>query len=258
MKPSFEYICEARAPGRARSHEFPTVDADTARAMCDANGWEFIRLYAPGSDSDRPADQPARGADRPLTNKQIKALVTEARRTYDALRALGVAGQTFEAWRHAVVHATVRRAGLRQCANRHYAALRRTFRELRGAAPGPKAAASRRQSREGGDTMERREQLMHRIANQLGLHAKRVESPITQADMACAAAATLKGGPITEQYMLAIARAKNRAETFEDAGDLLKLPASKLEQLLWTITNRIAAREGRGDPADRNKKQRGK
>jgi len=254
MNPAYNYICEARAPGRP-PHTFGTVDADTASAMCDANGWEFVRIFQPGTDSDRPAAAVARGADRALTGKQRKALLSEARKTWDALSALGVTDQTFEAWRHAVVYTTVRRKGIRYCASRHYTILRRTFRELRGESAGYKSAA-RRQSGEAGDTMERREQVMHRIAQTLGEHARRVEDPQSPGDYICAAAATLKGGPLTESYMLAIARNKNRAEPIEDTGDLLKLPVSKLEHLLWTLINRIAAREGRGTPQTRNKGQR--
>jgi hypothetical protein len=67
--------------------------------------------------------------------------------------------------------------------------------------------------------------------------------------------ASIKGGVINEAYLMAIAKAKNPGHTLYDSGCLLKLPASRLEQLLFTLRNRIAAREGRGDSSKRNKGQ---
>ena len=55
--------------------------------------------------------------------------------------------------------------------------------------------------------------------------------------------------------MMAIARGKNPSATLYESGCLITLTAAKLEQLLWTLRNRIAAREGRGKTANRNKNQ---
>jgi hypothetical protein len=248
----YKYLCEARATGRA-SHTFQTVSHDTARALCDVNGWDLIRVYEPGTDSDRPPQAKAKG-DGPLSPKQRTALVTEASKTYKMLSDLGLASGGFDNWRHEQVKACVNRAGLTECTNWHYKKLLNHFRALRGG-KAPKPAPARRWSNEGGDTPERREQIILQIARELGHHARRVENPQTPADIAAAAAATLKGGLITEDYMMAIARGKNPSATLYESGCLITLTAAKLEQLLWTLRNRIAAREGRGKTANRNKNQ---
>ena len=249
------YICEARETGK-KSHEFATPDGVTARAMCDAHGWEFIRLYQPGSHADKPKTAPQLG-DPPLTPKQKRCLVTEARITFAALSDMGIVADTFDAWRHDVVYQSVRREGLSKCQNSHYRKLLNIFREMRGAATGSKPA-NRRESREGGDTSERREQLIALLAHELGSHARRVENPQTPQEVQWAAMASTKGGVINEAYLISIARAKNPGVTLHDVGCLLLLTSSALQQLLFTLKNRIASREGRGDPAKRNKKQGGK
>lgn len=253
QEPYYKYLCEARAAGKA-SHTFQTVSHDAARAMCDISGWELIRVYEPGTDSDRPAERPAKG-DPPLTTKQRTCLVTEASKTYKMLANLGLAAGGFETWRHEQVMAQVKRSGLSQCQNSHYRKLLNHFRALRGGPAAP-APPTRRWSREGGDTHERRQQVLHQLARELGSHARRVENPQSEADIAAAAAATLKGGIITEGYLLVIARGKNPSATLDDVGCLITLTAAKLEQLLSTLRNRIAAREGRGKTENRNKGQK--
>lgn len=255
-QPENRYLCEAREAGK-KSFEFATVDGDTARAMCDAMGWELIRVYQPGGDSDRPKQTPQKG-DPPLTGKQIRCLVTEARFTFDALSNMGNIADTFDSWRHDTVYQTVRREGLSKCQNSHYRKLLSTFRAMRGAADPGGSPANRRQSREGGDTSERREQIIALLAHELGSHTRRVANPQTEMESRMAAHATTKGGPITEAYLMSIAKAKNPGTTLHDTGCLLKLTASRLEQLLFTLRNRIASREGRGETAKRNKKQGGK
>lgn len=238
-----------------KSHEFPTPSNEAALAMCDAHGWECIRIYEPGSHADKPKAKPAAG-DGPLSAKQLKCLVTEARKTFDALSNMGNISDTFDSWRHSVIYQAVRREGLKMCQSSHYRKLLSTFRAMRGAAdPGGSPAKHRRQSREGGDTGERREQLMFLLAHELAAHAKRVENPQTPEEVKWAAMASTKGGVITEAYLLSIARAKNGGTTLHDTECLIKLTSARLEELVFTLRNRIAAREGRGETAQRNKKQ---
>ncbi len=246
---NYHYHCEATAPGQP-SHTFPTVDHATAAAMCAANGWDLIRVYAPGSASDIPATAPPKG-DGPLSRKQRTCLVTEASKTFKMLAALGLATGTFDTWRHEQVQAAVRRPGLSACQNSHYKKLLAHFRSLRGGPADP--APARPWSREGGDTHERREQLLRSLDHELGAHARRIQRPESPAEAALAATAATKGGVITEAYLLTIARAKNPSAPLQDIGCLITLTAAKLEQLLFTLRNRIAAREGRGDSAKRNK-----
>ena len=248
------YKCEARQPGKA-PFEFSTPDGDTARAMCDAHGWEFIRLYQPGGDSDRPAGAPAKG-DPALSRAQLRCLAIEAGKTYQMLAALDLADDLkADAWRHAQVLSLTGRAGLSQCQNSHYLKLLRHFKKLRGEQPtGP--ALSGPQSGEGGDTLERREQVVSLLAMELGSHARRVEIPMSAVEEKLSAHAMTKGGVIRESYLLALARGKNPGATLTDNNCLITLPVSRLEQLHSTLRNRIAAREGRGTTKGRNKGQK--
>lgn len=247
------YICEAREPGKP-SFEFPTMDHDTARAVCDASGWEFIRCYQKGGDSDRKLTKANKNTDKPLSRDQIKSLQVEGNRAWKHETKLGLTTDSYDAWRHAQVWKCVRREGLSDCTNSMYVKILNHFRTLRGAST---KAAPQKWSKEKDDTDERRMHIIRSIATVMGHHARRVENPQTQEESRCAAFATMKGGVINEAYLMVIAQRKNPAEVLRDTGDLIKLPASRLEQLLWTITNRIAAREGRGDTENRNKKQSG-
>jgi hypothetical protein len=250
------YKCEARATGKP-SHEFATPDGDTARAMCDAHGWEFIRLYAPGGDSDRPASQPTKG-DPALSRAQVRCLAIEAGKAFKLLDALDLAdGMGADDWRHAQVQTVTQRDGLSQCQNSHYLKLLRHFKALRGDKSGG-PDLSGRQSGEGGDTLERREAVLRLLAMELGSHARRVTTPAGFEEVKLSDHAHTKGGPIGEGYLLALARGKNPGVTLTELGALITLPASRLEQLHTTLRNRIAAREGRGTTKGRNKGQRGK
>lgn len=253
--PETPYLCEARKTGR-KSFEFPTVNGEVARAVCDANGWEFIRVYQPGGDSDRPKGFQPKGT-RGLSKKQITVLAREAQQTHRALTNMGVVTDSFDDWRHAQVWACVRREGLRDCDGSHYMRLLGHFRELRGEKT-VGYVSNKRQSREGGDTLERRQQLIHQLAYELGHHARKVDKPATPLEQRCADHAIAKGGKIGEQYLVKIAAAKNPGQSIADVGDFIKLPASRLEQVLYTLRNRIAAREGRGDATKRDKKQKGR
>ena len=248
---NYAYHCEARRPGQA-SHTFPAVSHEAARALCDLSGWELIRVYAPGSASDIPTAAPPKG-EAPLSKKQRTCLVTEASKTFKMLSGLGLAAGDFNTWRHEQVQLAVRRPGLSACLNSHYRKLLNHFRSLRGGPTDP--APTGRWSREGGDTHERREQVLRSLAHELGAHARRIERPESPSEEALAATAATKGGTITEAYLLTIARAKNPSATLTDIGCLITLTAGKLEQLLFTLRNRIAAREGRGATANRNKGQ---
>jgi hypothetical protein len=255
-QPENRYRCEARVPGK-KSHEFPTVDHETARAVCDANGWELIRVYQPGGDSDRPKDAPVKG-NRGLTPKQIQSLITEANATWRHLSKMGIVTDTFDDWRHKEVWKTVRREGLTKCQHGHYAPLWKHFRQLRGAPVNETTAAKpRRWSGEGGDTPERRNQVLALIAQELGAHARRVDKPQGPVEICWANHAIAKGGKIGEDYVLAIARRKNPATTLHDIGSLILLTASRIEHVLFSVRNAIAGREGRGDSENRHKKQKG-
>lgn len=250
--PNNRYKCEARETGKP-TFEFATPDGECARAMCDANGWEFIRVYEPGKDADRPAGTASQG-DQPLSKRQLQAVAIESGKAYKLLKEYGLTDEDETTWRHEQVRALVKRDGLSQCQNSHYAKLMRHFKGLR-IAPSAEPATGGAQSSEGGDTLERREQLFALIASELGHHARRVDHPQDAHEWRISEAAMAKGGKIGPGYLLSIAKAKNPGCTIADEGSLITLTAAKLENLLFTLRNRIAAREGRGNTSARNKGQ---
>jgi hypothetical protein len=255
--PNNGYLCEARETGKP-PFEFPTPDGDSARAMCDAHGWELIRIYQPGKDSDRPATSPGKG-DPMLSKKQLQAVAIESSRTFRYLDDMDLAdGMAEDDWRRAQIQALVGRKGLSACQNSHYMKLMKHFRGLRGVqTAGPVTGGQ--QSGEGGDTLERREQILKLIAQELGSHARRVMKPESLAEWKISELVNAStSGIIGEAYLLGIARNKNPGCTITDVGALITLPSSKLEHLHFTLRNRIAAREGRGESGKRNKGQGGK
>lgn len=247
--------CEAREPGK-KPHEFETPDHDTARAMCDAHGWELIRVYQPGADADRPASRPAKG-DPMLSKVQVRALAIEAGKAFRILDHADLTGGLSEdAWRREEVRKSVGRKGLSSCQNSHYKRLRNHFRRLQGhkTAAGDDQGAP--QSGEGGDTLERRTHLVRTIATELDAHARRVSHPQDEASWVASTAAMKNGGAIGRGYLLGIARAKNPETELKDLDALVLLTVAKLEHLLWTMRNRIAVREGHESKRGRNKSQR--
>lgn len=97
------------------------------------------------------------------------------------------------------------------------------------------------------DTHERREELRHLLRAELVEHRRRCTAPETPEERA--AAATAGGNLITGAYLESVSRMKFGRPTDGLAG-------KELEQMLYTLRNRIAAREGRGDGKARNKAQR--
>lgn len=239
--PEARWICEAQKPGLP-SHEFETFGEDAARAFCDLQGWDFIRCYREGSDSDRRGKKDS----SPLISaKQMKALITEAQETYRTLTKHGIDLPDFDAWRKDILRQLVKVESFKLVTNRQFSKVRNSFRSIRGAAPMGNPYEGKRQSREAGDTLDMRQNRMFLIAEELGKHARRmVDAGLPQATIGVA-------------YLLKIALAKNPGHTLADIDDLIKLPTSRLDQLLYTIRNRIAAKEGKGDADNRNKKQKG-
>lgn len=253
--PNNNYRCEARETGKA-SFEFATPDGEAARAMCDAHGWEMIRIYQPGTDADRPAEAVEKG-NPPLTKRQLQALAIESGAAYRLLKDSDLVDDLSEHdWRHHQVQSLVKRDGLKLCQNSQYLKLLRHFKKLQGK-PAMEPSSGGKQSAEGGDTLDRRSQLLALISNDLGHHFRRVQKPQDAHECRISEEANKKGGPITPAYLLTTARAKNPGCTIIDEGALITLTAAKLEQLLFTVRNRIAAREGRGDAKKRNRKQKG-
>jgi hypothetical protein len=234
--PPPKWFAEAQVPG-AEPHTFETYSEDAARAYCDAVGWDFLRAWQAGGHSDRP-ERKTPAAERPLSPRQVQALIVEAQMSHRALdKMTGGDVPAFDEWRAAQLRTVVRGVeSFRRVPARYYNTVKNHFRSLRGAPPVGNPGKHRKQSGERGDSLQHREEILFLIGKELGAHAKRAETCEH-----CQA----KGGALTEAYLMTIARAKNTGHALGDIGDLIKLPVSRLEQILYTIRNRIATREGR-------------
>lgn len=81
--------------------------------------------------ADRPSIAIAAQGSGPLTPLQVRTLAVEARRAFEAQRKLGLAEESFDAWRHgAVQDAAPGRHGLRDLTQADFAPVRAWLREL--------------------------------------------------------------------------------------------------------------------------------
>lgn len=197
------------------------------------------------SPSRAAAPAKKRGNMKPA---EIKPLVMAARKAFDIQASAGLLNgwEDFDAWRHAQCMAAVGKPGLTRCNHGDYKPLLAHFQTLAG----DDAAAFRTQMQTGkptdhaapGDTHEARRNLSNQIAQALNEHLGR-------------------GGQIDVGYLIYITRQKTRRPDLTlgsdwQAGLAERCTANQLEQIRDTIINRIAAAEGTGSPASRNKSQR--
>ena len=202
-----KWYCECQVPGQAKSHTFETLDEDTARAMCDAHGWEFLRAWQAGSDSDRPATRSKGG--KSITARQVTALICEARKTYDHLAEFDDM-PSFDDWRAQQLEFIARESSFKLVPRSRFNQVRNAFRSLRGAPPIGNSHDHRKQTSEAGDTMDRRQHFLHLMAELLGWHARRVDKPQNAEEQDAANHAIQKGGAIGEAYLVTLAAAKNK------------------------------------------------
>ena len=261
----------------AVSHKLNSPDEECARATCDAMNWRFdgpllgtvgVKDEQEGEEWKKPpvTAEPSRkkgkatGGHRhrrhrdtgnpPLTAKQIQALAILARQAFDHLEEYGLVedeGKTksarFDSFRRRVQTETVGKDSLRKCRNNDFRPLKAEFLKLAGRKwEDPKVIETGKQSKAKEDSMERRQQLMHLMKRELAVHEVKVTKPSTPTDERKAAVAMKKGGPITEAYLVSIARAQNKGTPLADFSALIALPVSRLEPLLFTLRNRIKAR----------------
>lgn len=208
------------------------------------------RYHAPAANNAPVPEPPRRsardGGGNLLTRKQKASLAQLARKAFDHLDDLGLltdvpGGSTsarFAAWRRAQQAEAVGHASLTTCSNDHFRPLRAHFNALLGRddvafqdhmRSGPGHTAT-----DADDTREARERIKALIAQAVRDHQA-------------------AGGTIGPAYVLTIARRKFRRPRLSD---FLDLSAGQLSQLLYTVCNRIAAKEGRGDTTQRNRSQR--
>lgn len=210
----------------------------------------------------RPRRLPASGA--PLSKKQLAVLCQEAAAAFAYQEKLGLAGATpgqsrsaaVDDFRRAQLAAAGFPASLRSCGNHHYRPIRAHFQLLAGA--DDKAFANHLRSGQvkdhgaADDTHEKREELRALLLRELLAHGARVTPGKAEFDESIAATVREKGGMIEAGYIIALAKAKANGRHLDS------LTAGELRQIHWTLRNRIAAREGRGTTAGRNKSQRKK
>jgi hypothetical protein len=151
-------------------------------------------------------------------------------------------GMNLTEWRHEQVQKLLGKSGLSACVNADYRKLKSHFEVMAGRGSfnniilaGTPTRASHPQ-----DTYQNRQTKVKLIFDCLLAHGKAM------------AAMGREDECITAVYVEAIARAKFKLTQVE----LHKLTAQQLDQLLYTVRNRITAREGRGDAKKRNKSQR--
>ncbi len=179
---------------------------------------------------------------KPLSKNQLitlNILIKEAWSFQE--RQYATDGLNLTEWRHEQVQKLLGKPGLSACVNMDYRKLKSHFELMAGKGnfnniilAGTPTRASAPQ-----DTYQNRQTKVKLIFDSLLDHGRR---------MAMAGRAE---ECITAPYVEAIARAKFKLPQ----ADLHKLTAMQLDQLLYTVRNRITAKEGRGDTKNRNKSQ---
>jgi hypothetical protein len=213
--------------------------------------------------SERARRRPvARANGKPLSNAQKSAISQTARQAFEVQDRAGLVDESgsesarFTAWRHGQQTEAVGVGSLRDCGNDHYRPLMAHFLCLAG----KDDTAFRYQLRTGRvkdhgaleDTHENRETQRALILAALLEHGHRCNEARAEYDAALAKTVADKGGGITAGYVVSLAKMKCKGRALDS------LTAAELAQILWTVRNRISAREGKGKTGTRNKSQRKK
>lgn len=251
------------------THHFESPSETDARNLCEAMDWIY---HGPARETAGPPPEAAdeawkkgpkrRPQGRPLTTAQVRSIAITARQAFDNLEKhdlIEAEGETktarFDLWRRQIMKEITGQTSLNRCQNSHYRPLKEAFLKLAGKPHDAPEAHCHGPQNSGFDTMEKREELHHLIRAALEEHRRVVEKPRNDREAAYSLRATTQGGILGEHYLLAIARNQTK-KNLNHLGDLIILDASHLQRLLYTVRNRIAAREGRGQTENRNKSQR--
>lgn len=225
----------------AKSTEFQAIDEDAARALCDLHGYRFDGQKIPESEKTW-AD--GKAPNNRLSKKQIITLNILARDAYDHLDGFDLIEEEapsksarFALWRHKQQHEVTGHESLKKCRNIDFRPLKLHFLKLAGKPfDAPEALATGQQSADKNDTVENRQVWYRHLI----------------------AVLEDAGEGIHPNYLLAIARTQNKYQTLTELESIATLPAAKIQQLLFTLRNRIAAKKGVGETQNRNKNQRKK
>lgn len=176
-----------------------------------------------------------------LTNNQIIKLNILCKEAWQAQTNAYATDLNLTDWRHEQVFAAVKKKGLSVCGQRDYRALENHFLTAAGRGNFNKAVLAGKAYRAATeeDTYHARSVQRHLILAALTAHGEAM-AELGRTDC------------ITAAYVETIAMSQHKV-SYENL-NALTLP--QLKKLLYTVRNRIAAREGRGERSNRNKKQR--
>jgi hypothetical protein len=214
--------------------------------------------------TQKPRKAPAgdRGNMKP---GEIQALAITARQAFDFQMELGNldAGTKFDAWRRDQVMEAVGKSGLSKCNHGDFLPVRAHFALLAGKDEKALNDLMRTgQVKDHGapeDTYETRRQRVHTIREKIGFHvilAESREEEVSPKQMnAWRCIQADPKGPIREGYAIFVAKRKFKIQprSIDELSD--RLTVAQLDQLLFTIVNRIASKEGRPEVTGRNKSQ---
>jgi hypothetical protein len=169
-----------------------------------------------------------------MTPAEIRPLIMAAREAYAYQDALGNIAADFDTWRHSQVIEAVGRSGLTACDHQHFQPLLGHFQALAGRDDQAFQAFV--------EPDEERKHLAHQIVAAVEDHQA-------------------AGGDIGLGYVVHLARQATRRPRLSLGRDLRRslaerCDARQLTRIRNTVTNRIAAKDGRGDTRSRNKSQR--
>lgn len=197
-----------------------------------------------------------------LTSKQKQILVMLATEAFK----LQNPGINFDDWRHEQVMDAVQKPGLTACDQEHYSDLMGHFLTAAG-----RDAEALSWFMKNNRNPER--QLAWKISKALADHTFLAHATIEQVTAATSPRSLRRrlakreslqdhaDGPITYDYLVSIVRGKTGRPSLTLSSDLAVSLAERcslpeLYQILYTLNNRIAEREGQGLISDRNKSQR--
>jgi len=258
----------ATHPKTSETHRFESQNRESAEAYCLMHGLEIQESRVKSQETSRQSDEPTYYKGNYLLSKKQKAVLCQlAAGVFSDLDDLGLIdepaapgeskAQRLTKWRRSEVKKATGKTSLTKCRNSDYRKLHNHFALMTGKNYNPQNHCTGPQTNQRGDTMERREQIIALIEEELMKHARVVTDPANGDECAASQIAQDKGGSIGAGYFMSIAIAKNKSANLSDLASLVTLPARQLEQLHYTLRNRIAGREGRGEVKKRNKKQRG-
>lgn len=222
----------------AKQITFQAVDEETARNLCDATGY---RLDGEKHPPEKKTWADGHAPNNKLSKKQIIALSILARDAFKLqLRCDLVEEEAtsesaqFNLWRHNQQREITGHESLKKCRNIDFRPLKLHFLKLAGKPfDAPEAIATGQQTADENDTLENRQIWFRQISNELKNTTE-----------------------INAGYLLTIARTQNKYQTLTDFESIATLPAHKIQQLLFTLRNRISSKKGVGGTKNRNKSQR--